>query len=601
MKRKRLLWQIYVPVVLAIVTSVFASTWYAADTLRDFSLTQTKDDLSTRAGLISKQIAEPFLKQNFGELKKLCKQIGQESATRITVILPSGKVLADSMEDAEKMDNHADRLEVKQALNGSIAFTVRYSNTLQQKMLYFAIPFVLSPTEAVMYPNAGGVLRLSIPITSLDLALRKVLTKIVFGALVLVLIAAAITLTVSRKITKPLEEMRIYAERLSNQDLKEKITLVPEKDISLEVADLATAMNMMASQLNDRFQLLTKQRNELEAVFSSMVESVIVVDSDEKIINMNKAATKLLGFSSDTITDIEKLQPIANVEMVTFIRHVLSERRHLEEEIVLHEAQDEIHLQAHGTSLLDARGKSFGALIVLHDITHLRRLENMRRDFVANVSHELRTPITTIKGFVETLQDGAISCPEDADRFLGIILKHADRLNAIVDDLLTLSRIEQGIEQKEIVLTSEKVRDILSGVIETCSPKAQEKNITLSIKCSEELEANIDGPLLEQAITNLVVNAIKYSHENSEVSVNAKKTNNEIVITVKDFGVGIEEEHLPRLFERFYRSDKARSRKLGGTGLGLSIVKHIVHAHGGNVTVDSTLGKGSIFSIHIPA
>jgi len=601
MKRKRLLWQIYVPIVVVIVTSVFASTWYAADTLRDFSLAQTKDDLATRAELISKLIAEPFFKQDFVQLNSVCKQIGQESATRITIILLSGKVLADSVENVEKMDNHADRLEVKQALSSGAVSTVRYSNTLQQKMLYFAVPLVSTSAKDKTLSETSGVLRLSIPLTSLDQALRTVLTKIVFGALALVLIAAAITLSISRKITKPLEEMRIYAEQLSNENMKNKITLVPEKDISIEVADLATAMNIMASQLNDRFQLLTKQRNELEAVFSSMVESVIVVGSNEKIISMNKAATKLLGFSTEMVTDLEKLTSHANSEIVAFIRHVLIEQQHLEEEIVLYAGQSETHLQAHGTSLLDAQRKSVGVLVVLHDVSDLRRLENMRRDFVANVSHELRTPITTIKGFVETLQDGAISCPEDADRFLGIILKHADRLNAIVDDLLTLSRIEQEDEQKEIVLTSGRVKDILYGAIETCSPKAQDKNITLSLECPEELNGKIDGTLLEQAITNLVVNAIKYSYKNSEVYINAQKKSNEIVITVEDFGVGIEEEHLPRLFERFYRSDKARSRKLGGTGLGLSIVKHIAHAHGGTVTVDSTLGKGSIFSIHIPS
>lgn len=486
MKRKRILWQIYIPVVLIITSSVFASTWYATTSLRDFSLEQTKDDLSTRAKLISKQIAAPFFTQDFEGLDQLIKQIGQESATRITIILRSGVVVADSLEDAKKMENHADRLEVAQALNGEIGSSIRYSNTLRKKMLYLAIPLTSPLSKTRTTSIASDVLRLSIPITSIDQALHKLFTKIIFGALVLIIIAAVIALTVSRKITKPLEEIKTYAEQLSRGDFTGNFTLIPEKDTSEEIAGLAIAMNTMASQLSDRFEVLTMQRN-------------------------------------------------------------------------------------------------------------------MRRDFVANVSHELRTPITAIKGFVETLQDGAISCPDDAERFLKIILKHADRLDAIVGDLLTLSRIEQEDEQKEIILKTGLVGSILNNVVETCSPKAQEKNINLSIQCPQELTANMDEALLEQAVINLVINAIKYSHENSTVHINAHKKLNEVLITVEDFGVGIAQEHLPRLFERFYRSDKARSRKLGGTGLGLSIVKHIVQSHGGTVDVSSTPGKGSIFSIKISA
>ncbi len=485
MKRKRILWQIYLPVVLIIISSVFISTWYSANSLRKFSIEQTKNDLSTRAKLISKQIAGPFFAQDFETLNQLSKQIGQESATRITVINNSGVVVTDSQEDTKSMENHADRIEIKQALKGEIGSAIRYSNTLHQKMLYIAIPLTSPLAKTITVSSDSSILRLSIPITSIDHALQQVFIKIGFGALVLVIIAAALVLTVSRKITKPLEEIKIYAEQLSREEFRGNFTLIPEKDISEEIAGLAVAMNTMATQLNDRFEMLTKQRN-------------------------------------------------------------------------------------------------------------------MRRDFVANVSHELRTPITAIKGFVETLQDGAISCPDDATRFLKIILKHADRLNAIVGDLLTLSRIEQEDEQKEIILQTGFVRDILNNAVETCSSKAQEKNISLSIHCHNELTANMDEALLEQAVVNLVINAIKYSNEKSIVHINGQKEMDEVVISVKDFGAGITKEHLPRLFERFYRSDKARSRKLGGTGLGLSIVKHIAKSHGGTVDVKSIPCLGSTFSIKIP-
>ena len=600
MKRKRLLWQIYIPVVLVIVTSVFAATWYAGNTLRDFSLEQTKNDLATRAGLISKQIAVPFFTHDYDQLKTLCKQLGLESATRITIILNNGTVLADSMEAAAKMDNHGDRIEVSQALSGTISSSIRYSKTLHQNMLYLAMPLIPPSAKDETRVPANDVLRLAIPITSIDQALHKVITKIVLSALILVLIAAAITLSISRKITKPLEEIRLYAERLASDDLKKDIILIPEKDISIEVADLATSMNMMASQFNDRFQILTKQRNELEAVFSSMAEAVIVVDNEKKIISMNDAATRLPGVFSPA-TDLDNPPSLANPEMIEFSHHVLAKRQPLEEEIILNNGQDKIYLQAHGTLLVDAQQKRTGALIVLHDVTRLRRLEDIRRDFVANVSHELKTPITTIKGFVETLQDGAISCPEDADRFLGIILKHADRLNAIVDDLLILSSLEQEDEIKKIDLTPGRLQTILANAMETCSAKAHKKNITLALNCSEQLFINMDEQLLEQAVINLIVNAIKYSPENNAVHISASQTGDAVIVSIEDFGVGIAAKHLPRLFERFYRSDRARSRKLGGTGLGLSIVKHIAQAHGGTVTVTSTPDQGSTFTIHLPA
>ncbi len=599
MKRKRLLRQIYAPIILVIIISIFSSTWYAADTLKYISIEQTKGDLTIRAGLINKLIIGPFLSHDYEQMNKLCRQISRESATRITVIHQSGRILVDTLENEKKIDNFTNSLEVRQALRGDVGSSIRFSNSTNQKMLYIAVPLLLPAQKSIPAPEVRGILRLSIPTTLIDKTLHKVLIKIFFGALFFVLIAAVITLTTSRKITAPLEEMSSYAEQLAQENFT-NTSLVPDIDTSTEIAGLANSLNTMAIQLHDRFQLLTKQKNELEAVFFSMVEAVIVVDINEKIIRMNHAATQFLGFAPNTIKDMKSLESHANMEMVTFVRRVLSMGRHLEEEIILNEGQNEIYLQAHGTLLYDAQNKSIGALIVLHDVTRLRNLENMRRDFVANVSHELRTPITTIKGFVETLQDGALSCPEDAQRFLTIILKHADRLNAIVDDLLTLSRLEQDGKKQEIILRTGFVNTILANSVETCSPKAQEKNITLSIKCPDELTLKMDESLLEQAIINLVINAIKYSHEDSEVYIRATQKGNEVTISIEDSGIGIAQEHLPRLFERFYRSDKARSRKLGGTGLGLSIVKHIAQSHNGIVTVNSSLEKGSVFSLKIP-
>jgi two-component system phosphate regulon sensor histidine kinase PhoR len=271
----------------------------------------------------------------------------------------------------------------------------------------------------------------------------------------------------------------------------------------------------------------------------------------------------------------------------------------VEEEVTFHDG--DLTLQAHGNPLRDSRGTSMGTLIVLFDVTNLRRLERTRKDFVANVSHELKTPITSIKGFVETLLAGTLREPENAENFLHIIAKQTNRLDEIINDLLSLSRIEQETARGQIILATEKIPGVLQGAMQVCEAKAVAKNIQLTLDCPDQLQARVNAPLLEQALVNLVDNAIKYSEANSTVQVGAERFDSELIIQVKDQGRGIEKEHLPRLFERFYRIDAGRSRKIGGTGLGLAIVKHIAQAHGGTVKVESSPGKGSTFSLHLPA
>jgi two-component system phosphate regulon sensor histidine kinase PhoR len=250
--------------------------------------------------------------------------------------------------------------------------------------------------------------------------------------------------------------------------------------------------------------------------------------------------------------------------------------------------------------LSDMGPEPIGMLIVFSDVTQLRRLEDMRRDFVANVSHEIRTPLTAIKGFVETLHQNTVATPEEAERFLGIISKHVDRLNTIIEDLLMLSRIENEGESGDIKREKTRLRDLFQNAMQICRPRADEKRIQIELAADEGLAAMVDPVLLEQAMVNLLDNAIKYSDPEKKVRIQARTVGNEVQIHVQDHGIGIEKKHLPRLFERFYRVDKARSRAMGGTGLGLAIVKHIAQAHGGQVTVESSLGEGSLFTIHLP-
>jgi two-component system phosphate regulon sensor histidine kinase PhoR len=292
-------------------------------------------------------------------------------------------------------------------------------------------------------------------------------------------------------------------------------------------------------------------------------------------------------------------EAIRNLAIQKFVTRSLKSRTPVEDDIAVYQNGERI-LNIKSAPLLDMGPEPIGMLIVFSDVTQLRRLEDMRRDFVANVSHEIRTPLTAIKGFVETLHQNTVATPEEAERFLGIISKHVDRLNTIIEDLLMLSRIENEGERGDIKCEKTRLRDIFQNAIQICRPRADEKRIQIDLAVDEGLSAMVDPVLLEQAVVNLLDNAIKYSDSNKTVLLQSRTSGNEIRLSVRDHGIGIEKKHLPRLFERFYRVDKARSRALGGTGLGLSIVKHIAQAHGGHVTVESSLGEGSLFTIHLP-
>jgi two-component system phosphate regulon sensor histidine kinase PhoR len=587
-RRKRLIWQLFPPFLLITLLSLLAVSWYASSSLRHFFLDQTAADLKIRALLVEKQIVALLAPLAAAEVDAICKDIGKQSATRITVILPSGQVVGDSRETPHLMDNHAGRPEIAMALKGNPGQSIRYSNTLRQQMIYVALP--LQKNQTIL-----GVIRTSVPITSIIRELRSIQTKIALGGLLIAVLAAWISLLISRRISRPLEEMKKGADRFAAGDLSHRLTM-PDSE---ELASLADALNQMAAQLDRRIKTVISQRNELETVLSSMMEGVIAVNNDERIIRMNEAAAGFFDCDPEICQGRDLQEVIRNSALQQFVRSALSNREPKEDDIIVYlNAESTLNLKS--SPLLDANKESIGTLVVFSDVTQLRRLENMRRDFVANVSHEIKTPLTAIKGFVETLHRGKVDDPQEAGRFLGIIQKHADRLSSIVEDLLSLSRIEQEDEGKTIKLEQGNVNDVFQSATQICRSKAEEKNITIRPVCEENISAKFDTTLLEQAVVNLLDNAIKYSEPKSTILLKAHRSNSEIRISVEDQGIGIAQKHLPRLFERFYRVDKARSRNLGGTGLGLAIVKHIAQAHGGHITVESTLGVGSAFTIHLP-
>jgi two-component system phosphate regulon sensor histidine kinase PhoR len=586
MIRKPLLWQLFPSFVVVTALSLAAVTWYATSSLRDFYQGEVRADLEARARLLEEQVLACL---DTRAVDALCKDLGKRSATRITVILKSGKVVGDSEEDPAEMENHAtpDRPEVVAALGGTVGTARRHSATLDKNMMYLAIP--LKRGDAVI-----GTVRTALPLTAIDATLEGVHRRLAWAGLAVGVVAALLSMWISRRVSKPLGEMKRGAEGFARGELDSRLA-VPETE---ELASLAEAMNQMATQLGERLRTITEQRNEQEAILASMVEGVLAVDTEERLISINRAAAQMLAVDLPAPEGRSIQEAVRNVALQRFVARTLSEPGPTEGEVVL-TGDREVVLQAHGAALRDVQGHRTGAVIVLNDVTRVRRLENVRRDFVANVSHELRTPITSVKAAVETLLDGALSSPDDARRFAGIIAKQVDRLNALIEDLLLLSRIEQD-KEPGISLERSELGHILQSAVQTCSAKAAEKSVSVAVQCRDDLAATVNPPLLEQAVVNLVDNAVKYSEPGSLVEVTATGSGQEILIAVTDRGCGIEKEHLSRIFERFYRVDKARSRKLGGTGLGLAIVKHIAQAHHGQVTVESTPGQGSVFTIHLP-
>jgi two-component system phosphate regulon sensor histidine kinase PhoR len=589
MKHRRLLWHLFITYLIIALFALIAVTWYASDSFKNYSLQQTAVDLEIMGHLSEGQLV-PLLKLNDHQsIQTKCDDFKQSSGARFTVIAPSGVVIADSEEDPAVMDNHGDRPEVLAALKEGYGQSIRYSYTLGQNMMYVAV--AIRDSKVII-----GILRISLPITSIESELNSVYVRVALAGLAVAILAALVSFYISRRISRPLEVMRREAKRFADGELTRKL---PPSNIA-ELNSLATTLNRVAAQLHDRIQAVVRQRNEQNAVLSSMVEGVLAVDSDARLISMNEAAAKLFNISHHNIEGKTLHESIRNAALLEFVDHVLGSQESGEAEIRIYD-KDERYLQVHGTVLRDANNASIGALIVLNDITRIKRLETVRQDFVANVSHELKTPVTSIKGFVETLLDGSVPDEETARHFLSIISRHADRLQAIIEDLLSLSRLEQEAEKAQVKLETDRLKPVLESAVQACDLKASEKNIKISLDCPDDISVRMNAQLLEQAAINLLDNAVKYSEREAAVQMSVSKTPESIVIKVSDEGIGIPAEHLPRLFERFYRVDKARSRKMGGTGLGLSIVKHIVQIHGGYTDVESALGQGSDFYIFLPA
>jgi len=455
------------------------------------------------------------------------------------------------------------------AFKGKEGISRRYSSTLDKTMLYIALPVIKDGTVI-------AVVRTSLSVSVIDDKIRSVRNSIFLAMLATILLAAVVSLLVSRHLTRPMEEMKKGAAEFAKGNLNSRMA-VPDSE---ELAELAITMNHMAESLDEKIKTCENRTRELEAVHVSMQEGVIAIDKDQRIITINQAAAKIFGFAAHELKGRYILEAARNVEFQRFIQNALETHDPMEEDILISGDEDLI-LNIHSSALYDNRNRRMGTLMIVHDITRIRRLEKMHKEFAANVSHELKTPLTSIQGFIETLQEMLLEKnTEEAGKFLKIIEKNVNRMVALIDDLLSLSRLER-----------------LQGT----PVRFERHNLASLIDCPEEATVMVDPILMEQAILNLVDNAVKYSPEDKVIAIGVTKNKAFTDIIVQDNGCGIDQEHLPQIFNRFYRVDRSRSRNQGGTGLGLAIVKHIVQYHHGKIDVRSTRGKGSTFKISIPA
>lgn len=588
MSHKRIFWQMFLGFTSLTIIALTTVTWYASDLVNSVYLREVSADLKVRAQLIDTEVLNFISIGDYKGLQNKVQSHGEKTGTRITIILPDGKVIADSRENPLLMDNHSDRPEVKSALSDSSGFSVRHSYTLGQDLMYVAI-------SGRYDGKIVGIIRTSVPITIVEHTLNSIRFRIVLAGVIIALIMASLSWIISRRISLPIEELTEGVHRFSMGDFSYRLTESGSRELSL----LADALNQMAIQLDEKIKTIERQKNEQQAVLRSMAEGVLAVDRDEKLISINRAAAILLDLPEHDVSGRHIQELIRCTQLHKLISEALATDRVVEDEIVFRSDKNQ-HVQAYGANLRSEQGETLGALIVLNDVTRLRRLESVRRDFVANVSHEIRTPLTSIKGFVETLRDGAINEPDSAHKFLEIIITQTNRLTAIIDDLLIIASLEQEEARASIRFETDSLLSVINEAIAVCQPAAFEKNMLIEVNCPAELRSHMNAPLIEQALINLISNAIKYSPEKTRVMVKCTQDIQEVVIEVSDEGMGIPREHQNHIFERFYRVDKARSRKMGGTGLGLAIVKHIANVHGGSVQVSSKVGSGSSFFIRIP-
>ena len=564
-----------------------------SDIIEKNYLKEKREELRLASKLIEKPLIELLNKKQNNKVTFLCKDIANTTNSRITIILKNGFVIGDSHKNPDLMDNHITRPEIIKALNNEIGISRRFSDSMNEKMFYFA--------SAISFNKEILIIRTSFPETQLKKVLNSARIKLGIVIILAIIISGITLFVMGEKIVKPIDEMRLTAEKFSTGDFSSKIS----NQSTFELGALAESFNKMSNDLKYRIDKINNEKNEKSILISNMVEGLAMINSKGEITLYNESFIRILKIEKKINNKVLFENIILEKKLKNIIRHSIAKGIQNQLDMKLNKFSID-YVQITITPIRKNKDKKFDVILMINDISRLMMLERVRKDFVSNVSHELKTPLTVINGYVETIQNEKLNKNNNFKLFLKKIESNSKRMDLIIDDLLLLSRIEANSEEDNINKTSSSIREIIKSSFGDIKNKYKNQNkieikdSNVEINCLESIYFKVNIELLRQAISNLIDNAIKYGGFDCKIKIQAKIKKQNLFIDVHNSNSFIKKEKQTRVFERFYRVDKARSRDHGGTGLGLAIVKHIVLAHGGQVNVESNEKDGTCFKIEIP-
>ncbi|MED4933755.1 two-component system histidine kinase PnpS [Heyndrickxia coagulans] len=583
------LWiRIFIAFLSILAAVLLAIGFFVADMIQHTYMDMVRTQLSQDADLLMKTIRPQTLKGKPDILQKKVRHYYSNHEPRITIIDTNGKVLADSDDDPAKMENHANRPEFRQVITQHKASgeSIRSSHTLGYNMMYVANPVKENG-------KVTAVIRTSIALDRIDAVLKGLWFSLGLAMAVAFLISGWISYVLARKFTRPIEASIEVSNRLIKKDYDSRVHI----NASGELRQLTKAINNLAHNLKQQMNEIDENEQQLTAVLENMDSGVMLIQTSGRIMLVNRAMEEMTGLSSGKLIGKRHIEAGKSFGLSQLIDRSLKTGERFRDEVHLYYPKERI-LDAHIAPYVGESGELRGVVAVLHDVTETRRLEQIRSEFVANVSHELKTPVTSVKGFAETLLDGAMYDEATLREFLKIIYDESDRLHRLISDILDLSRIEQ--HRIPLKMEELNVVDVITETAQTMRKRIEKKQLELVLPQKRHVMMEADKDRLRQILLNLVTNAIAYTPDKGRIEISLIERENELDLIVSDTGIGISEKDLPRIFERFYRVDKARSRQSGGTGLGLAIVKHLVESYHGKIRVESEEGKGSTFIVTLP-
>lgn len=578
-------WRITSAILLTVLAAIGLLAAYLSRWTDQYYVSAVRSNLQAESRLVSR-LSAPLMSGDPKPIDALAHNAGRDLNCRVTIIGPDGVVLGDSHHNRGTMDLHNSRPEFRSAITNGSGWAIRYSKTLRTRMLYVA-----SRIGSAERPL--GVARLSESLAQVDQARARIHHVFFFATLLTFVIVGIVGARVAEKITGPIQDMSVVARRLARGELGSAAE-IPSRARG-EIEELAATLNVAANELRRMMSELTDEKSKLQTILDKTDDGIMVVDSESRVQMVNPAASRLLGMPRSQIVGKTIIESTLSHDFSSLLDRVLRTSSPASLEIELTQPT-QTYMNVYITPI-EVSLRTDGAVIVIHDVTSSKRTDAMRRDFVANVSHELRTPLASIRAMAETIVIRGRKDPQSAEDFAKTIVTEADRLTAMSDDLLDLAKIEAG--RRVIHAQAFTLSEVSSEIVAEMQPRAEKKGISIHTEIPDGLQVNADRDAVRQILSNLIDNAVKYTKQ-GEVKVTAEAENGRVAVCVSDTGIGIPVSDLPRIFERFYRVDKARSRESGGTGLGLSIVKHLVEAHGGKVTVKSSPDSGTSFIFTLP-